>query len=312
MHVLILFDLAEAEVRRIRETMPAVHVHQLERTDAAYGALLPRAEVLFGWPAPEDLPRAQRLRWVQLPSAGVGRYPERLPAGVLLTNSSGLFGIPVAEHVFALMLGLARAVPQAVRAAAEATWDPSPAFGELHGTTCGLLGLGDIGQAVARRAKAFGMRVLAVRRHVEETPAYVDALWPVAELDRLLAASDHVVNTLPHTEATHHLIDAGRIARMKPGAFFYNVGRGGTVDEAALVEALQEGRLAGAGLDVFETEPLPAESPLWHLPNVILTPHQGGATPHLDRRQADLFLRNLQGFLRDEPLENVVDRARGY
>ncbi len=167
--------------------------------------------------------------------AGDNRVVDLLPPEVMLTNASGVFGVPISEHVLALMLALTRQIPESVRAASGAHWSQTTGRIELFEATCGVIGLGDIGTEVARRAKAFGMRVLAMKRQIGQKPSFVDEIWDVSGLDRLLAESDHIVNCLPGTSHTHHLLDSRRIGLMKQGASFYNIGRGSTVDEAGLI-----------------------------------------------------------------------------
>lgn len=310
--ILALFDPPEDFERRVHGVLPDVEVVRAARGGRRYQETLPRAEIIAGLPGAEDLDRAERLRWLQLSSAGADRYVDAVRSDVVLTSANGVYGVPTSEHAIAMMLALVRRLPSCVRAAGEKEWDRSPGYDELYGRTAGVLGLGDIGSAVARRLKAFGMRVLALRRRPGRPPDFVDAMYGREGLYDVLSASDHVVNVLPATSATHHLIDAAALRRMKTAAYLFNVGRGSTIDEQALVEALREGRLAGAGLDVFEEEPLPKESPLWEMPNVVITPHRGGASPREAERIADLFLDNLGRRARGEELLNIVDRELGY
>ena len=187
--------------------------------------------------------------------------------------------------------------------------------GELTGQTLGIVGLGRIGEALTRRAKSFDMRVVATKRNPQaryESAIAPDAIYSPEELPRLLAESDHVCVCLPHTPETEHIINAEALAFMKPTAILYNIGRGKVVDEAALVAALQNGTIAGAGLDVFETEPLPADSLLWKMENVLITPHVSGVTPHYFTRFAAMFAANLKRYLNREPLQNLYDPQKGY
>ncbi len=310
--VLVLTGLSEEVIQRMHQVAEGFCVLRTGRQEAAYEQLLPKAEAVIGGLPVDDIPRARSLRWLQIGSAGANRHVDALPPHVKLTNASGVFGVPMAEHVLAMMLALTRQIPEAVRAAGEARWRQEVERMELFGATCGIVGLGDVGTEVARRAKALGMRVLAVRRRATEKPPFVDELYDVSGLDGLLAASDHVVDTLPGTVHTRHLIDARRVGLIKRGAYFYNVGRGSTVDEAALTEALRSGQLAGAGLDVFETEPLAAKSPLWKLPNVIVTPHRSAGSARYMERLSEIVLDNLQRYAAGRPLRNVVDREWGY
>lgn len=310
--MLVLFDLPDESLQRMKATAPGLVIQRMDTKDPLYTEALTQADIVVGWPPAQDLPKATRLRWLQIASAGANRYIEVLPPHVALTNASGVFGIPIAEHVFAMMLALVRGIADNVRTAGEPRWHRGPTLRELCGTTCLVLGLGDIGTEVARRAKAFGMRVLAVKRRVTAKPAFVDELWDVSGLDCLLKKSDHVVVTLPGTGHTYHMIDERRLALMKPGSFIYNVGRGSVIDEQAMTAALQSGHLGGAGLDVFEKEPLPLDSPLWKMPNVIVSPHRSGNTVRHGERLAEIVMSNLPRFLAGKPLENLVDRYWGY
>lgn len=309
--------LNEAQKEQIRSTAPGAEVVFLREKEAALEAVR-EAEVCFGglW-LEEKVRRGPRLRWVHVGSAGVdGLLTEVVrQSGILLTNSRGIFGGPMAEHAFALLLALTRRIGEFVRQQSRGEWKrcPPEALLELGGRTLGLLGYGDIGRAVAQRAVAFGMRCLAFKRR----PSPPDGLVERIETDRpglhrLLEESDILVLSLPLTPATHHLLGPEEFARCKPGALLINVGRGAVCDEAALVQALQEGRLAGAGLDVFEEEPLPPASPLWAMPQVILTPHVAGLSEGLRQRQVDLFCENLRRYLAGQPLRNRVDLEQGY
>jgi phosphoglycerate dehydrogenase-like enzyme len=229
-----------------------------------------------------------------------------------------------------MMLALRRRVPTMIRNQLQVTWPTGrwEVFSrpELRGSTLGIVGYGAVGREVARLAHAFGMRILAVSRSGERRPyrgyaepgvgdpaaTIPEAMYPSTELVDLLPACDFVVLTAPLTADTHHIINAGTLAIMKPSAYLINLGRGPLVEETALVESLRHNKLAGAGLDVFETEPLPAESALWQLDNVIISPHVSGFTPLYDERASDLFAENLRRSLSGEPLINLVDKERGY
>jgi phosphoglycerate dehydrogenase-like enzyme len=280
--------------------------------EPAFTEAYPHAHVFVGWPDLATLAQARALQWIALPSAGADRFAESVPESILLTDASGTFGIPIAEHILAMMLAFVREIPRAVRKQETREWHQGAHAQELSAATCAVIGLGDIGRETARRAKAFGMRVIATKRTPAEPPPYVDELFLHDQLDAVLAQADHVVVTLPGTRHTRHTLDARRLALMKPSAYVYNVGRGSTLDQAALIAALQAKRLAGAGLDVFDPEPLPADSPLWAMDNVIISPHRSGQSPHNAQRFADILLRNFACFLQGEPLHNLVDRQWCY
>jgi phosphoglycerate dehydrogenase-like enzyme len=258
---------------------------------------------------------APRLKWIQLTSAGADRLLSSgfIEEGVTVTTVSGLHATPIGEYVLAIMLMFAKGAPTFMRAQREHRWARYMPQ-ELLGKTVGIVGMGHIGGEVARLAKAFGCRVIATRRSVESAGATADCdeLLPPGDLPRLLAESDFVVLAVPLTAETRGLIGETQLRQMKPSAVLINIARGPVVVEADLVRALQEGWIGGAGLDVFEREPLPEDSPLWDLENVIVSPHISGGTEIYNRRAVQIFADNLRRFLAGEPLQNVVDPVRGY
>jgi phosphoglycerate dehydrogenase-like enzyme len=232
---------------------------------------------------------------------------------IVFTNMQGAHGPAIAEHVFAMLLSLTRQLPRHREAQAEGRWSRDrDGMSALAGRTLLVVGLGGIGTEVARRADAFDMRVLATARSAREAPAFVDHLGVADELDALLPEADVVVLCLPLTDATRGLFDAQRIARMKAGAYLLNIARGPIVDTDALIAALRDGRLAGAGLDVTDPEPLPDGHPLFALENVVITPHVAGAGEITAERRSAVFRENLRRFGAGEPLINVVDKEAGY
>ena len=284
-------------------------------------ALLPEADVVLGFVVrPENLARARRLRWIHSTAAGVTGmlFPELVASDVVVTNARGLHADAMAEHALAMMLAFARKLhhardwQHAHEWAQGRTWEEAPSIGSLAGTTLGLIGLGAIGSAIAVRAKALGMRVLAVRRRPAIDPGPADEQWPVSRLREVLPRVDWLVIAAPQTSETERLIGREELALLRPGARLMNLGRGALVDEPALIEALRSKQIAGAALDVFEKEPLPPESPLWDLPEVILTPHTSGLGPRLWERAMEQFTANLRRFVAGEPLANVVDKRAGY
>ncbi len=293
-----------------------------EEAKANLAAALDEAEVLFTSPViPADISdRAPKLRWIQLTSAGVDRMldSQLAQSGVTITTASGVHSVPIGEYVMGVMLAFAKGLPGAMRAQGERTWRPYLAE-ELHGKTVGIVGLGAIGGYIAKLAKADGMRVLAVRRSVERRSAGgeaglsdVDELLPPSDLPYLLSEADYVVVAVPLTPQTNGLIGERELRAMKPTARIINIARGPVIEEASLVRALKEGWIAGAALDVFETEPLPPDSELWAMENVILTPHISGGTPVYMERAVALFCDNLRRYLEGEPLRNAVEMERGY
>jgi phosphoglycerate dehydrogenase-like enzyme len=259
------------------------------------------------------------LRWVHFRSAGVDReiFPSLAASEVAVTNSAGVFAIPMAEHAMALMLALARGLHICARPAGNGPWRTAQrtlkgCLFELSGATLGIVGYGHVGREIAKRAKAFGMRVLALRRRVAEEAEGVDGVYGPDGLDDLLRRADFVAVTCALTPATRGIIGSHELAIMKDTACIVNVARGAIIDEPALIDALRDGQLRYAGLDVASTEPLPADSPLWQLDNVVVTPHVSGLSPETPRRQFDLFLENVRRYADGRPLLNVVDKKAGY
>lgn len=311
--VLVFAHLEEGHLAQIRAVDPGVEVVAV--TDRQRGIeLADRAEIMVGWSVPrEAIQRARRLRWIHSTAAGVDQllYPEVLEQDIQVTTSSGIHQ-PLVEHVFAMLLAFTRRLHIAVRNQQEHKWDRARvAGGEVRGMTIGVLGLGSIGAEVAEKAAVFGMRVIGTKR----TPSpvqHVDRVYPPEALADVLAQSDVVVIALPLTAETRGLLGAAEFRMMKPEAIVINIGRGPIIQEAALIRALQERWIGGACLDVFEREPLPADSPLWAMENVILTPHVSGAWPGYLDAAVPLFCENLARYLRGAPLLNLVERSRGY
>ena len=280
---------------------------------------LDRIEIAFGDIPFELIPKMPNLKWLQLWSAGADilqAIPELKALPFRLTTTSGIHGQQIAEHTFALILTWARKIERAIRNQGAHIW-VRPKMGEmstLKGKTMLILGYGVIGEKVAQAALAFGMRVTGLRRRAAEVSA--DRLgvtvMPAAQLYGALGQADYVVNILPHTADTEHSFGKKELDAMKPQAIYVNVGRGKTTCEPALVDALKAGRLAAALLDVTETEPLPGDSPLWDLENVLLTPHYAGFHEDYNALAMEIALENLGHYLRGEPLRNLVDKNAGY
>ncbi|TBL80115.1 D-2-hydroxyacid dehydrogenase [Paenibacillus thalictri] len=272
------------------------------------------AQVFVGWPDENQLNALPELRWIQLPSAGANGYTQRsaLAEHVIVTNSSGVFGVAGAEHAIALMLAFTRQLHVHYDQQRRKIWKRNPYCLEVQDSTVGIIGLGDIGGGIAQRAKGLGARVIAVKRTVTACPPFVDRLYALEDVDSLLAEADFLVLALPLTAETQGFLNAERIGRIKKGAVLINVGRGPTVDESALIRALQNGDISGAGLDVTDVEPLPQISPLWELPNVLITSHSVGVTPRKEERRVSILRQNLRRFLSGEEMMNRVDRTAGY
>lgn len=315
-----VWNLPPAFVDSLRASFPSVEfVAPADQAEA--DRMLPGAEVVFGWAVTAgNFASASMLRWIQITAAGAGAqlFPALVESDVVLTNGRGLHATAMAEHTLGVVLAftrklhLARDAQRERRWAHRSLWMDAPPIGELGGKTLGLLGLGAVGSAIAPRARALGLTVIAVRRHPVSPPAPADEQWGIERLDELVARADILVLAAPLTAETHGLMSRDRIARMRPGALLVNLGRGDLVDEDALVDALRSGGIAGAALDVFRREPLPEASPLWSMPQVIATPHVSGLGPRYWERAVELFAGNLRAYLASEPLVNVVDKRAGY
>lgn len=276
--------------------------------------------LLGGRLEPAQWEAARALRWIHVPWAGVNNLLtlDGLAARVVVTNSSGVMSDSVADQTMAYLLLIARDMVRQIRAQPRGEWLPytleNTPRRRLHGATLGLVGYGAIGRAIAHRARAFGMRVVAMRRHADATEGEQapDRTYGPQGLHAMLHEADYVVIAAPLNDRTRGMIAAPQFAAMRPSAWIVNIARGAIVVERDLVEALERGTIAGAALDVFEREPLPADSPLWHMENVILTPHSSGGFRGFWDAVVDLFLDNLDRYLRGAPLRNLVDLRRGY
>jgi phosphoglycerate dehydrogenase-like enzyme len=279
-------------------------------------ALLEWADVIFGLMAPPNtISRAPRLKWIQVMSAGVDRWIDTdvWRSRVIITGVSGIHATPIGEFAMALILMFAKNAPRGFKMMSARNWDRYPTQ-TLRGKTVGIVGLGHIGREVARLSKAFGMKVIATRRSTSAPgkTRNVDLLLPQSQMKRMLAVSDYVVLSVPLTPETRHIIGESELNEMKSSARLINIGRGPLIDEKALIRALDSKAIAGAGLDVTDTEPLPEESPLWSFENVILSPHVSGSREDYMMHATALFCENLRRYLDGKRLLNVVDRKKGY
>ena len=309
-------QMAEA-IRQRWPEMPVVHLPDYTRLPEE----IPDADIFVGYSLrPEQLKLAQKLKWVHSTAAGVAQlmYPGFRKSGVLLTNPSGVFSVPMAEHTMGMMLALARNFADSVRAQDRGQWaqqeitDRSQGLTELNGQLLVIVGFGSIGHELARRAKAFEMRVWGVSRSGDGDRELAERIVPVSELRSVLPEADYVVIAAPETAETKKMMGAAELACMKPGARLLNVSRGTLLDEAALLRALEDGRLAGAALDVAETEPLPAESALWKAPRVFITPHTSAMSDRMWGRQTEMLMDLLGRWFEGREMFNVVDLERGY
>ncbi len=310
--VLISVPLTPEWERRLRDTLTDGTLVVTTDKDEIEAAL-PQTHIWFARLMDKDsLALAANLHWCHVGSTGVNRYPLDLlrAAGIVFTNGRGLQAAAVAEHVLAMLLAWVRRIHHSVRAQTQRKWDRAECL-RLDGHSMLVVGMGAIGQELARLASVFGLRTTGIARTPRSLP-HTEEVAPPSQLQSLLPHADFVVLACPLTRATHHLIGTKELALMREQAFLVNVGRGALIDETALVAALYAGEIGGAGLDVFETEPLPPSSRLWDMPNVIVTPHTGGSRQNSTNESMALFADNLKRYLAGHPLRNVVDLAHGY
>lgn len=274
-------------------------------------------EILFGQIPPEMLKYALNLKWLQCSFAGVDKYTDETlyPNGdVILTNASGSFGVTIAEHIICVLLMLMRHIPEYTDMISHRIWGKINKIDSIYGSTIALIGLGDIGSEFAKRAKAMGADIIGIRNNINIKPDYCSEIYPLTELNYVASKSDVVISSLPKTNKTDNLFDKEFFANMKKGSYFVNVGRGNSVDEHALFEALSNGHLSGAALDVFQNEPLNENHFLYSCPNLIITPHCSGDTSLglTCDKITEIFLQNLKLYSKGLPLTNMVDRKKGY
>jgi phosphoglycerate dehydrogenase-like enzyme len=280
---------------------------------------LPDADAIISWPLREALPVARQLKWVHCTSAGIERIrsvPELIEMDhVTLTNGRGAHAGTIADHCFAFMLAFTRDIPTLIEDKKAKRWDrPARSRGvkELSGSVLGIVGLGKIGSEIARRGLGFGMEIKAVDVNPAAEAPGVAEVWPLERLDDLLRVADYLAIAIPITDRTRGMIGARELSLMKPDAYLFIMSRGGIVDQDALADALAGGRLAGAGIDATAPEPLPADHPLWELPNVLISPHSSGASRQTQERGRQILRENLRRFLAGEPLLNVCDKRAGF
>lgn len=333
-NILVSIPVEETHMRQLREAAPrcdfrfrdgfglssmgpdelplqnAVELEPLTQEDVDW------ADVILGHVKAHFLHGSEKLKWLQTDSAGVEAYlkPGVLAPGTLLTNATGAYTVALSEHMLAMTLAVLKKLELYRDVQRQGRWESLGAVQSIYGSTVLILGMGDTGGAFGKQCKALGARVIGVRRTDAAKPDYADEVHLIRDLDQLLPEADIVAVTLPGTEATRGLLDRRRIGLMKRGAVLLNTGRGYIVDTEALCDALECGALAGAGVDVVEPEPLPAEHRLWQIPTAIVTPHISGGY-HLKEthtRIVDIFTENLRRFLAEQPLKNQVDFATGY
>ena len=309
----------EDALEDLRRAFPEVTFEHCAERDNLEQAIAD-AEVYVGWLGRDQFLAAKQLQWIQSPSSGINYYfdiPEFVASDVVLTSASGTHGACLAESVFGMILSFTRGIRDCILYQPDRDWAGGrtvrPRMVELTGSTMGIVGFGRVGKAIAERAVAFGMRVIAVDLLPQDKPEHVSELWGVDRLGDLMKASDYVVVTVPYTPQTVGLVGAKELVLLKPTAMVVGISRGGVIDQDALIEALREHRLAAAALDVFKPEPLPAESDLWALDNVLITPHIAGGTQFEGQHVLEILWENMGRFLRGEfPLRNQADKTRGF
>jgi len=282
---------------------------------------LPDTDIFVGYSLrAKQLLDAKKLKWIHSTAAGVAQlmYPELRDSGIVVTNPSGIFSVPMAEHTMGLLIALARNFPDSVRCQDQSRWgqqelwDQPQHLTELNGQVLLIVGYGSIGHELARRAKAFDMRVWGVSRTGKGDASLAEKIVPITQLHDVLPHADYIVVSAPETTETKHLIGAPELARMKPTARLINVARGSLLNQSALLAALQQGKIAGAAVDVTDPEPLPATDPLWKAPNLLVTPHTSAISDRLWHRQTSLLLDLLERWFAGRELFNQVDLHRGY
>ena len=315
--VLLISNCTKAEADQLRQSAPEIEITHVQSREEAE-VHLHDAEVIAGFIGSKMLTQLldgdNKLRWVQAWSAGVNSYPLATlhQAGIYLTNASGVHRDQISEVIIGSMIAMARQLPRMVRNQLKHVWDSSGSPETIHGKTLTILGAGEIGQETAHLAKAFKMYVKGMNSTGEPIEPF-DEIGTSNELEKLLGTSDYVVNILPETDSTHHLMGSEAFGFMKRGSYYVNVGRGSTTDTIALIEALDSGRVRGAALDVFETEPLPADHPLWEREDVIIMPHVAGGDTDYNRKALKIFGENLNSFIETgKPSVNLIEEGKTY
>jgi len=313
LNILVTNSLTDRHLKAIKAVAPSSNIILCDLAQCAEH--IGDTDILLTWGAMDIQPLyriAPKLKWIHALSAGIENllFPEIKTNNTLLTNSRGIHGIPISEHVLAMMLAFTRGLNVFIRQQANKQWKRSHVE-EIHDKTIGIVGLGSIGREIAKKAKGMGMQVIASKRTMT-TELFVDKLYTPEQLPELLASADFIVVALPLLEETKHLFTIKEFALMKPSAYFMNISRGAVVNEEDLVTALEQGLIKGAGLDVFEHEPLTENSHLWNMENVIITPHLAALSPNYLDRAIKLFADNLSRYIQHKEMLNVIDKDKGY
>lgn len=315
--ILTFTRLSDKLEQQIKDACPSAQL--ITAREAEADAIIPEADIITGFGGMLNwahiLPLAKKCRWIHTLSAGIDRLiavPDFVAGDTILTNSKGVHGIPMGEHCLGVILGFTRKLFHTYDNQKERRWETKVrGLEEIAGKTAVVVGLGAVGTGIAAKLKAMDMKIIGVKQRVSDLPG-IDKVYSNRDLDEALSQGDVVIVTLPFTDETRDLFNIARFKKMKPNAIFINVSRGETVVDEDLAAALKDGLIAGASLDVFRTEPLPPENPLWDAPNLIITPHDASLSPMYLPRTVGIFCENLKVFPAVEKMKNVVDKARGY
>lgn len=314
--ILVTFPVLEKHKESLESSGCDLHFTYATAAEASKKEVIETADIILGNVSADALTEAKKLKFLQLNSAGANEYvtPGVLPDGVKLCNATGAYGKSIAEHMLAAAFTLLKKMNHYENNRLRHQWKDEGNVGTIFGSTTLILGMGDIGSEFAMRMHALGSRVIAIRRNQSEKPDYIDGLYQMDALEELLPQADIVACSLPGTDATYHLLNASRLKLMKNSAILINVGRGTLIPTEDLIDALKNGTIAAAAIDVAETEPLPADSPLWDTPNLLITPHVAGNfhTQHIWDTIVEIAAENLKAYLNGQPLRNEVDFETGY
>lgn len=314
MKILIYTFFREDLSGLIKSEFPEISVLQTHDLSTAIREMADTEVLIVNKPCEELIDAAPKLKWIQSLSSGVDYLPLKKieERHIILTNTAGIHSGQMSEYAIAAMVMLSRNYPVLMRQQMEGRWSSRVPQGEIFGSTVGILGLGNIGKAVAEKAKVFGMNVIGINRSGKDVP-FVDEVYTMEGLYKVAEQSDYVINLLPLTEETYHIIDKGFFDVMQPSACFINIGRGPTVKEADFMQALEDESIRGAFSDVFETEPLKPESPVWQVKNLVITPHICGINEHYFEKALDVISPNIHTFLvKGKPLSHIVNLTLGY
>jgi phosphoglycerate dehydrogenase-like enzyme len=313
--VLITHRIGRSQLEKIKSKLNDLAIIIFDPERERINEFIGDIEIIFGDISREYVLKAEKLRWIHIGYAGVDMilYPEIVNSDIIVTCSKGIHHFHMTEFLFGMILTLTRKFSKIYENQKRKFWDKRVAreFELLNGKTMGILGLGNIGRQIAKVSKSFGMYVIGMKRTMSSVEN-VDEVVTRENLEHLLRNSDFIVAVLPLTEETYHLIGEKEFNAMERKPYFFNIGRGAVVDEKALINALKEGKIRGAGLDVFEEEPLPQDSPLWEMENVLITPHIAGLFPGYWEEPTNLFIENFKRYINGEKLLNVVDKVAGY